>query len=161
MLGLAAAGNALAAATDTGPSTTTDPYGKNNPASFDLGTDEEVNWDQSSGTAQNSEAAAKGVSLNRSEDGAFDPRHPEDFYFVTTEGGRGATSARDGGGLWRLSYDDVERPWEGGTLTLLLDGSEAPFLSKPDNLGFDRHGHLMIQEDPGGNPHLARIVATT
>jgi hypothetical protein len=78
---------------------------------------------------------------------------------VTTEGGRGATSARDGGGLWRLSYDDVERPWEGGTLTLLLDGSEAPFLSKPDNLGFDRHGHLMIQEDPGGNPHLARIVA--
>jgi hypothetical protein len=134
-------------------------YGKNNPAPFDLGSDEEVNWDQASGSIQNTEASAKGVSLNRIEDGAFDPRHPEDFYFVTTEGGRGATAARDGGGLWRLSYDDVERPWEGGTLTLLLDGSEAPFLSKPDNLGFDRHGHLMIQEDPGGNPHLARIVA--
>jgi hypothetical protein len=134
-------------------------YGKNNPAPFDLGSGEEVNWDQPSGAVQNTEAAAKGISLNRIEDGAFDPRHPEDFYFVTTEGGKGATAARDGGGLWRLSYDDVERPWEGGTLTLLLDGSEAPFLSKPDNLGFDRHGHLLIQEDPGNNPHLARIVA--
>ncbi|HEX6584327.1 MAG TPA: alkaline phosphatase PhoX [Thermoleophilaceae bacterium] len=133
-------------------------YGKNNPAPFDLGSDEEVNWDQT-GAAQNTEAAAKGITLNRVEDGAFDPRHPEDFYFVTTEGGKGATAARDGGGLWRLSYEDVERPWEGGTLTLLLDGSEAPFLSKPDNLGFDPHGHLLIQEDPGGNPHLARIVA--
>ena len=78
---------------------------------------------------------------------------------MTTEGGNGATSVRDGGGLWRLSYDDAEHPEDGGTLTLLLDGSEAPFLSKPDNLGFDRHGHLLIQEDPGSNPHLARIVA--
>jgi hypothetical protein len=133
-------------------------YGKNNPAPFDLGSDEEVNWNQT-GAAQNTEAAAKGITLNRIEDGAFDPRHPEDFYFVTTEGGKGATAARDGGGLWRLSYEDVERPWEGGTLTLLLDGSEAPFLSKPDNVGFDTRGHLLIQEDPGGNPHLARIVA--
>jgi hypothetical protein len=135
-----------------------DTYGKNNPARFDLGPNEEVDWDQT-GPAQNAEAAARGLTLNRIEDGAFDPRHPEDFYFVTTEGGEGATAARDGGGFWRLSYDDVERPWEGGTLTLLLDGSEAPFLSKPDNVGFDRHGHLMIQEDPGSNPHLARIVA--
>ncbi len=117
-----------------------------------------MDWDQT-GAAQNADAAAKGLSLNRIEDGAFDPRHPEDFYFVTTEGGRDATSARDGGGLWRLSYHNVEKPWQGGTLTLLLDGSEAPLLSKPDNLGFDRNGHLMIQEDPGNNAHVARIVA--
>ena len=133
-------------------------YGKNNPAPFDLGSDEEVNWDQP-GPAQNVEAHAKGLGLNRIEDGAFDPRHPEDFYFVTTNGGKGATADRDGGGLWRLSYDDVERPWEGGTLTLLLDGSEAPLLWNPDNLGFDTKGHLLIQEDPGGNPHVAQIAA--
>jgi secreted PhoX family phosphatase len=78
---------------------------------------------------------------------------------VTTEGGKDATPARDGGGLWRLSYHNVEKPWKGGTLTLLLDGSETPLLSKPDNLGFDRHGHLLIQEDPGNNAHVARIVA--
>ena len=127
-------------------------YGKNNPAPFDLGSDEEVNWDQP-GAARSAESDAKGLGLNRIEDGAFDPRHPEDFYFVTTEGGKGGTpgsTGRDGGGLWRLSYDDVERPWEGGTLTLLLDGSETdPSLWNPDNLGFDRRGHLLIQEDPG------------
>jgi hypothetical protein len=133
-------------------------YGKGHPVPFDLGPDEEVNWDQP-GPAQNADAQAKGLGFNRIEDGAFDPRHPEDFYFVTTEGGSGGTPARDGGGLWRLSYDDVERPWEGGTLTLLLDGSESPFLVNPDNLGFDRKGHLLIQEDPGNNPHRARIVA--
>jgi hypothetical protein len=133
-------------------------YKKGQPVPFDLGSDEEVDWDQT-GAAQNAEAAVKGLSLNRIEDGAFDPSHPEDFYFVTTEGGMDATTARDGGGLWRLSYRNVEKPWKGGTLTLLLDGSEAPLLSKPDNLGFDRHGHLLIQEDPGNNAHVARIVA--
>ena len=137
-------------------------YGTDNPARFDLGSDEEVDWDQP-GPAQNTEAHAKGLGLNRIEDGAFDPRHPEDFYFVTTNGGKGGTSGptgRDGGGLWRLSYDDVERPWEGGTLTLLLDGSETnPPLWNPDNVGFDRKGHLLIQEDPGDNVHRAKIVA--
>ena len=134
-------------------------YRKGQQVPFDLGSDEEVNWDQPSGSVQNTEAAAKGLSLNRIEDGAFDPSHPEDFYFVTTEGGRGATGARDGGGLWRLSYRNPDKPRNGGTLTLLLDGSEEPLLNKPDNLGFDRQGHLLIQEDPGNNPHLARIVA--
>ena len=139
-------------------------YGKNNPARFDLGPEEEVSWDQP-GSAQNAEGAAEGLTLNRIEDGAFDPRHPEDFYFVTTEGSPGMVPgtnppvSRDGGGVWRLSYDDVERPWEGGTLTLLLDGTEAPFLNKPDNVGMDRKGHLLIQEDPGNNAQLARIIA--
>jgi hypothetical protein len=78
---------------------------------------------------------------------------------VTTEGGKDTTATRDGGGLWRLSYHNAEKPWKGGTLTLLLDGSEAPLLNKPDNLGFDGQGHLLIQEDPGNNAHVARIVA--
>jgi len=139
-------------------------YGKNHPAPFDLGPEEEVGWDQS-GAAQNAEAAAEGLTLNRIEDGAFDPRHPEDFYFVTTEGSPGTVPgtnppvSRDGGGVWRLTFDDPERPWLGGTLTLLLDGSEAPFLNKPDNVGMDRRGHFLIQEDPGNNAQLARIVA--
>lgn len=139
-------------------------YGKGVPADFDLGADEEVPWD-ASGKKQNADAAAKGLTLNRVEDGAFDPRNPEDFYFVTTEGAPGTVPgtdppiSRDGGGVWKLSLNDVERPWKGGTLTLLLDGSEAPFLNKPDNVGFDKYGHFMIQEDPGGNAQLARIVA--
>ena len=124
-----------------------------------------VDWDQS-GARQNQEAAADGLSLNRIEDGDWDPEHPNDYYFVTTEGGDKTpdptdrlNANRDGGGLWRLSLEDVEHPELGGTLTLLLDGSEAPYLNKPDNTTFDSRGHLVIQEDPGNNTHVARIVA--
>jgi len=123
-----------------------------------------VDWNQS-GATQNAEAAAQGLSLNRIEDGAYDPRNPNDFYFVTTEGGDktpapGPNSpSRDGGGLWRLRFADVNDPSLGMTLELLLDGSEAPYLNKPDNMDIDEHGHLLIQEDPGSNDHLARIVA--
>jgi hypothetical protein len=125
---------------------------------------QEVDWNRS-GPDQNAEAAQRGLSLNRIEDGAFDPSHPNDFYFLTTEGGAKTpdpaepTNTRDGGGLWRLRFNDVRDPSKGMMLTLLLDGSEAPYLNKPDNMGIDEHGHLMIQEDPGVNSHLARIVA--
>ena len=124
----------------------------------------EVDWNQS-GAAQNAEAAARGLSLNRIEDGAFDPRNPNDFYFVTTEGGDTTPApgvgspSRDGGGVWRLRFADVNDPSQGITLELLLDGSETPYLNKPDNIDIDEHGHLLIQEDPGVNAHLARIVA--
>jgi hypothetical protein len=71
----------------------------------------------------------------------------------------GASTSRDGGGLWRLRYVDIERPERGATLTLLLDGSEAIGLVNPDNITIDQHGNLLIQEDPGGNVHVSRIVA--
>ena len=122
----------------------------------------EQEWN-ASGAVQNAAAASAGLTLNRIEDGAFDPRHRNDYYFLTTEGGDKTVPAgaptRDGGGLWRLRFTDVDRPELGGTLTLLLDGSEAPYLNKPDNMAIDRHGNLLIQEDPGNNAHLARIVA--
>jgi hypothetical protein len=139
-------------------------FGRGKTVRVTFGAGETIDWTKS-GTAQNIDAAAKGLTLNRIEDGAFDPRHPNDYYFLTTEGGGTAADpgepgvARDGGGLWRLSFENIERPELGGTLTLLLDGTEAPYLNKPDNLTIDTHGNLLIQEDPGGNDHVARIVA--
>jgi uncharacterized protein DUF839 len=137
-------------------------YGKGKAVQFTLGPDEVVDWD-SSGARQNADGMAKGLSLNRVEDGVFDPKHPNDYYFVTTEGGGTVPSepsvARDGGGLWRLRFKDVDHPEKGGTIQLLLDGSEAPYLNKPDNMTIDDKGNLLIQEDPGGNAHVARIVA--
>jgi hypothetical protein len=139
-------------------------YGKGEPARFTLGPDEVVDWD-SSGARQNTEATADGLTLNRIEDGVFDPSHADDYYFLTTEGGSTAADpsepsvTRDGGGLWRLRFKNIRRPELGGTLELLLDGSEAPYLNKPDNMTIDRKGNLLIQEDPGNNAHVARIVA--
>ncbi|MGH3822994.1 MAG: alkaline phosphatase PhoX [Pseudonocardiaceae bacterium] len=134
-----------AVSTDAGFRTT---FGKGVPARFDLS---EVDWDQS-GKDQNTDALAQGLTLNRIEDGAFDPRRPNDFYFVTTAGGNGP-----GGGLWRLRWDTIENPAAGGTLTLLLDGSEG--LVSPDNIDVDSKGNVVVQEDPGNNPHVARIMA--
>lgn len=138
-------------------------YGKGKALGFTLGSEEVVDWD-SSGARQNEEGLAKGFTMNRIEDGAFDPRHPDDYYVLTTEGAPGVVpsepaTSRDGGGLWRISFKDIERPELGGTIELLLDGSEAPYLNKPDNMDIDGKGNLLIQEDPGGNAQLARIIA--
>jgi hypothetical protein len=138
-------------------------YGKGTPAAVTL---TNIPWSQT-GAAQNNQAKAAGLNLNRIEDGNWDPNNRNDFYFLTTEGGQKdgtGLDARDGGGLWRLSFNDIERPAAGATLTLLLDGSETlaagePKMNKPDNITIDAHGNLLIQEDPGNANHLARIVA--
>ncbi len=85
----------------------------------------------------------------RPEDGAWDPSNPDDFYFVTTN----AFTANSR--LWRLRFDNVKDPEAGGTVELLLDGSEGQHMF--DNLTIDRSGHVLIQEDPGGQAYLARI----
>ena len=155
--GVPSVASVAGATTDAGFRAT---YGKDTPARFALN---EVNWNQD-GNALNAEAKAKGLSLDRIEDSHWDPASPNDLYFLTTESGKGADTptgryGRDGGGLWRMRFDDIERPGLGGTLTLLLDGSEEPFLNKPDNMTIDGEGNLLIQEDPGNNVSLARIVA--
>ena len=140
-------------------------FGKNSPIPVEF---TEINY-LLSGKEQNDKALEKGLRLSRVEDGHFDPQNPNDYYFVTTESNKdskattgnpeypGAT--RDGGALWRLRFDDVSNPLKGGTLEMLLDGSEDIFMSKPDNITIDNKGNLLIQEDPGGNDAVARIVA--
>lgn len=118
----------------------------------------DIEWNQS-GAAQEAEGLAEGaMQFNRVEDGAFDPNNPNDYYFLTTEGGEGPGEG-GGGGLWKMTFDNIENPQAGGTLTLLLDGTEEIALNKPDNMDIDTHGNLLIQEDPGNAEALARIVA--
>ena len=139
--------------------------GKSNPTSVTFAAiDTSVN-----GKAQNAQARALGTEMARVEDGAFDPNSPNDFYFVTTESNKDPkatapnpatpTVSRDGGALWRLRFNDVKNPTAGATVTMLLDGSESPYLSKPDNIDVDTQGNVLIQEDPGNNDLLARIVS--
>lgn len=139
--------------------------GKNKPVDVSF---EKLDWN-TYGVAQNKQANELGMELARVEDGHFDPKKPNDFYFVTTESNKDPratapnpatpTVSRDGGALWRLRFKDVGNPLKGATLEMLLDGSEAPYLSKPDNITIDDLGNILIQEDPGNNAHIARIVA--
>jgi hypothetical protein len=140
-------------------------YGKNKAVDV---TFKKTIWDGNIATQQ-ADHAAQGTEMTRVEDGEWDPTNPNVFYFVTTESNKdaGATKAnpaeptfsRDGGGLWRLTFVDGQNPDLGAKLELLLDGSEAPYLSKPDNLAVTKDGIVLLQEDPGNNGHVARIVA--
>lgn len=115
------------------------------------------------------QAQALGMTFSRIEDGEWDPKNPNVYYFLTTESNKdaGATAvnpaepqfSRDGGALWKMTFVDIKNPLKGATLELLLDGTESPYLSKPDNLAVDEAGYILIQEDPGNNGHVSRVVA--
>lgn len=85
----------------------------------------------------------------RPEDGAWDPNRPSDFYFVTTASF--TTPSR----LWRLRFTDIINPELGGTITAVLDGAECQKMM--DNLCFDNHGQILIQEDPGNQTYTAKV----
>ena len=114
-------------------------------------------------------ARENGFRFARIEDGQWDPKNPDVYYFITTESNKDPVAtkenpsepgiARDGGGLWRLTFKDAQNPLLGAKLELLLNGGEAPFLSKPDNMTITQDGVIMIQEDPGNNAHVARVLA--
>jgi len=140
-------------------------YGKNKAVDVKF---EKTIWDADMKTQQ-ADHAAKGTEMSRVEDGEWDPSNPNVFYFLTTESNKdpGATTpnpatpsvSRDGGALWKLTFVDGQKPELGAKLEMLLDGTEAPFLSKPDNLAVTSDGVILIQEDPGNNAQVARIVA--
>lgn len=120
------------------------------------------------GTMQNAWAAEAGFGFSAVEDGAFDPNNPNDYYFVQKSSAGVATSLnpddktvvkRDGGSMWKLTLADRKNPSKGGTLELVLDGNEAPYLNMPDNIDIDDLGNILIQEDPGKNAQLSRVVA--
>jgi hypothetical protein len=96
----------------------------------------------------------------RPEDGAWDTRNPNVFYFITTDR---YDTVKDGSGgtdvgrsrLHRLTFDDIEEPEKGGSYDVLLDGT-GPY-QMLDNMTVDVDGNLILQEDPGNQHHLARI----
>ena len=140
-------------------------YGKNKPVDVTFA---KTIWDGDMKTQQ-ADHAAKGTEMSRIEDGGWDPINPNVYYFVTTESNKdpGATKenpsepgiSRDGGGFWRLTFVDGQKPELGAQLELLLDGTEAPYLSKPDNMEITADGIVLLQEDPGNNAHVSRLVA--
>lgn len=104
------------------------------------------------GAALQTASTSAGVTkFNRPEDGHWDPRDPSKFYFVTTDSFTGKSR------LWRLNFEDPSNPSLGGTIDMLLDGTEGQKMM--DNLTVDREGRVLIQEDPGNQAYLAKLHA--
>ena len=97
---------------------------------------------------------AAGVTrFQRPEDGAWDPRkrNRDNFYFVTT------ASPTLNCRLWNLRFDDVEHPERGGTIEILLKGTEGHGML--DNVTIDRLGRIVMDEDPGNNARVSKVWA--
>jgi hypothetical protein len=133
------------------------------PATF-----KKIEWNTDIATFHKS-ARDNGTTFARVEDGQWDPKNPNVFYFVTTESNKDPIATapnpatpdvtRDGGALWRLTFKDAQNPLEGANLEMLLNGGESIYMSKPDNITVTNNGVVVIQEDPGGNAHVARVIA--
>jgi hypothetical protein len=103
----------------------------------------------SGATLEANSNTASVTRFNRPEDGAWDPAHPNDFYFVTTNSFN--TPSR----LWRLRFTDIATPETGGTIEMMLTGSEGHRML--DNLGMDARGHIMLNEDVGDQARLGQV----
>lgn len=100
-------------------------------------------------------SAAAGVTrFLRPEDGSWDPSNPNAYYFVTTDRFNSATQVGRSR-LWRLNFVDAKRPELGGTIDMLLDGSEGQEML--DNITVNKRGQVLAQEDPGGQNYVAKV----
>jgi len=119
----------------------------------ELGSDGDVSG--LSGLQLSADSIANGVfRMLRPEDGAWDPRGngKDSLYFVTTASISPLRNSR----LWRLKFDDITRPQEGGTIEILLTNTPGRMF---DNITIDRLGRVLLQEDTGNNSWVAKIWA--
>ena len=102
------------------------------------------------GAALDAASEAAGVSsFLRPEDGAWSTLDPDIFYFVTTNA-FGSPSR-----LWAAEFNDASNPAAGGTIKMLLDGTEGQQML--DNMTVTQDGKILLQEDVGGNAHIGKI----
>jgi hypothetical protein len=102
------------------------------------------------GAVLNTDSVTAGVTtFQRPEDGSWDPNDPHVFYFVTTASFTGKSR------LWRLRFADPANPAAGGTIDLLLDGTEGQKML--DNITVNDRGQIVALEDVGSNPRLGKV----
>ncbi|MFZ5522676.1 MAG: hypothetical protein ACOY9D_01150 [Pseudomonadota bacterium] len=107
------------------------------------------------------------TAFSRPEDGAWNPRNPNEFYFVTTDqlDKTDLTGGTQKGGtrLWRLTFDDIKNVDAGGKIDILLDSAALAGgvgVDKPDmfdNISVNVDGTITLQEDVGGNAHNGKM----
>jgi hypothetical protein len=105
--------------------------------------------------------------FSRPEDGAWNPRNPNEYYFVTTDqlDKTDLTGGTQKGGtrLWRLTFDDIKNVDAGGKIDILLDSATLAGgvgVDKPnmfDNISVNADGTITLLEDVGGNAHNGKM----
>ena len=138
----------LEGVTSNNEPTTASPLGADEKSTFtmvDLG-------DTSGMTGAQLDAASEAAGVTtflRPEDGAWDTINPNRFYFVTTDGFNLPSR------LWAVDFNDASNPAAGGTIKLLLNGTEGQQMF--DNITVDSHGKIVLCEDVGNNAHLGKV----
>ena len=106
-------------------------------------------------------SVAAGISsMNRPEDGSWDPSDPHTFYFNTTAAFNGISR------IWKLRFDDPANVLAGGTATIAVAGP-AFDPAKPnagqagprmlDNMTVNERGQVISLEDVGNNAYLGGV----
>ena len=85
----------------------------------------------------------------RPEDGAWNVNNWNQFFFNTTNAFNKPSR------LWRLRFDDAFNPERGGTIDMVLNGSEGQQML--DNIAIDLNNRVLLQEDPGNQSYIAKI----
>ena len=99
------------------------------------------------------------TTFSRPEDGAWNTLDAKQYYFVTTDvfnavaDGLGSQIGRSR--LWRLNFTDLTNPDTGGTIDLLLDGTEGQNMF--DNITVSPDGSVFLEEDTGSSPHNDKV----
>ena len=111
---------------------------------------------------------AASTKFLRPEDGAWDRKNPNRYYFVTTDQ---MDAGKDGllnsdinntqvgrSRLWALTFKDGAKPELGGSIEMLLDGTRANGdYQMLDNISVNADGTLILQEDVGNNKHNGAV----
>lgn len=90
------------------------------------------------------------ANFMRPEDGSWDANNPKLFYFATTDKIDGTSQ------LFQLSFDDLQHPENGGNIRAVLNARDID-AQMFDNIVVAGDGKLLVEEDPGDNPHMASI----
>ena len=90
------------------------------------------------------------ANFMRPEDGAWDVNNPNVFYFATTDKIDGTSQ------LFQLTFDNINKPEIGGTIKVVLNARDIG-AQMFDNITVAGDGKVLVEEDPGDNPHMAAI----
>ncbi|MBI3774786.1 MAG: DUF839 domain-containing protein [Gammaproteobacteria bacterium] len=111
---------------------------------------------------------AASTKFLRTEDGAWDKKNHNRYFFVTTDqmdatkDGNVNTDIKSGqvgrSRLWALNFNDSSNPELGGSIEMLLDGTGAKDdYQMFDNITVNKDGTLIMLEDVGNNQHNGKM----